>query len=157
MNAFAEHFTKQIESDLDWREREMAILRKQLYQTTVGSAQEATFLRTNLAMTYAHYEGFCKFALGIYIDALEKLSLKRTDLSWRLAALSLTTLHGELLNIKDANEYFTKLLTDLNSHLNARAKYERPDNISNLWPDLLASWLTRLEVAPFVKTTNPER
>ena len=63
MSAFSDFYMKQIEADLDWRESELAVLRKHLLSTTVGSTQETTFLRTNLAMLYAHYEGFCKFAL----------------------------------------------------------------------------------------------
>lgn len=144
MNQFAEFYARQIEADLDWREGELAVLRKQLLQTTVGSPQETTFLRTNLAMIYAHYEGFCKFALGVYIDALEKLGLKRVELRWTIAAQSLGKFHGELKGVADPGEYFTKLLNELGSHLDAKASYEKPEGVANLWPDLLMTWLKRL-------------
>lgn len=144
MSSFSEFYAKQIESDLSWRERELAVLRKQLLATTVGSPQEVTFLRTNLAMIYAHYEGFCKFALGVYIDALGKLGLRRVDLKWPIAAQSLREFQTELKGISDPGEYFTKLLSELDFQLNAIATYDRPESIANLWPDLLASWLTRL-------------
>jgi len=153
MSSIAEYFTSQIEADLNWRELEMAILRKQLHQTLAGSPQELTFLRTNLAMIYAHYEGFCKFALGTYIDALEKLSLKRSNLRWSLASSSLGSFLAEMRKITDTGEYFTKLLSELESHLNEPARYERPDNIANLWPDLLVEWLTRLGL----DTTNVQQ
>ncbi|HPG60686.1 MAG TPA: MAE_28990/MAE_18760 family HEPN-like nuclease [Casimicrobium sp.] len=143
MSNLADFYVKQIESDLSWREQEMAILRKQLHQTAVGSQQETAFLRTNLAMVYAHYEGFCKYALGVYVDALERLALKRTDLKWSIASHSLGALYAELRNISDEDKYFTTLLTDLDRHLNDPATYKRPDNIANLWPDLLMSWQKR--------------
>lgn len=144
MTPFAEFYVKQIETDLEWREKELAVLRKQLLATAVGSTQEVTFLRTNLAMIYAHYEGFCKFALGVYIDALQKLALRRVDLKWAIAAQSLRDFHTELKQVSEPGEYFTKLLTELDAHLNAKATYEKPENIANLWPDLLMSWLKRL-------------
>ena len=144
MSVFSDFYAKQIEADLDWRECELAVLRKQLLSTTVGSSQEITFLRTNLAMLYAHYEGFCKFALGVYIDALEKLSLKRIELKWTIAAHSLGKFQTELNGVANPGDYFTKLLNELGMHLDAKANYEKPEAVGNLWPDLLMSWLSRL-------------
>lgn len=144
MSEFSDFYVKQIEADLDWREKELAILRKQLLQTALGSPQERTFLRTNLAMIYAHYEGFCKFALGVYIDALDQLDLKRVDLKWPIASHSLNKLHAEMRSIADPVEFFTKLFTGMDTHFNQKAVYERPDNIANLWPDLLMRWQTNL-------------
>jgi hypothetical protein len=144
MTTFAEFYSSQIETDLEWREKELAVLRKQLLHTDVGSPQEVTFLRTNLAMIYAHYEGFCKFALGIYIDALEKIGLTRAELRWVIAAQSLQAFQSELKGISDPDEFFTKLLSEFESHLNAKATYVKPENIANLWPDLLVKWLKRL-------------
>lgn len=144
MSAFSDYYVRQIEADLDWREKELAILRKQLLQTQLGSPQEQAFLRTNVAMLYAHYEGFCKFALGVYIDALDRLALKRVDLKWSIASHSLHGLHAELRSIADPVEFFTKLLTQVDSHFQEKAVYERPDNIANLWPDLLMRWQTNL-------------
>lgn len=144
MSEFSDFYVKQIEEDLDWREKELAILRKQLFQTSLGSPQERTFLRTNLAMIYAHYEGFCKFALGVYIDALERLALKRIELKWPIASQSLKKLHVEMRSIADPVEFFTKIFTAMDSHFKQTAEYERPDNIANLWPDLLMRWQTNL-------------
>ena len=144
MSQFSDFYVQQIEADLDWRENELAILRKQLYQTALGSPQERTFLRTNLAMIYAHYEGFCKFALGVYIDALERLSLNRIDLKWPIAAQSLKKLHVDMRSIVEPGEFFTKLFNELDLHFHQKAEYERPDNIANLWPDLLMRWQTDL-------------
>jgi hypothetical protein len=144
MSPFASFYAQQIQADLDWRELELAFLRKQLLQTIVGSTQETTLLRTNLAMIYAHYEGFCKFALGTYVDALEKLALKRVDLRWPIAAQSLRQLHSELVSVSDVGEFFKQVLTGLETHLNAKATYEKPENIANLWPALLVSWQKRL-------------
>lgn len=144
MSAFAQFYSKQIEDDLLWREKELAILHKLLLQSAVGSPQEVAFLRTNLAMIYAHYEGFCKFALGVYIDALEKLPLTRSELRWPIAAQSMRAFYAEMKQISDADEYFTKFLTEFDKQFSSKPTFERPENIANLWPDLLTKWLKRL-------------
>jgi hypothetical protein len=144
MSTFAAYFVAQIVEDLGWREAELAILRKQLTLTKAGTVQEATFLRTNLAMVYAHYEGFCKFSLGVYIDAMEKQNLKPCDLKWSIAAPSLKKFHAELRDTADVGDFFTLLLDSFEKHLNDKPLFERPENIANLWPDLLARWMVRL-------------
>jgi len=142
MSAFSDHFVRQIEADLNWRETELAILRKQLLQTVVGSTQERAFLRANLAMIYSHYEGFCKLAFSILIDALNQLSLKRVDLRWQIASHSLSSFHSKLRNISDPELFFRELFSELDSHLNSVAEYEGMET-SNLWPDLLLKWQKR--------------
>jgi len=103
-------------------------------------------LRTNLAMIYAHYEGFCKFALGIYVDALVALSLNPIDLKWPIAVQSFRKLQADLKNIDSPSDFFSKLLTEFEAKLLKPADYERPDNVANLWPDLLSSWLERFNL-----------
>lgn len=146
MASFADLITTQISEDLLWREEELAILRKQLIQAVPGTPQERTLLRTNLAMIYAHYEGFCKFALGVYIDALEKLKIKRKDLRWPIAANSLSKFYKELIGEGNQTSFFARILEELNDHLGKEAVYDRPDNIANLWPDLLREWLSKFNI-----------
>jgi hypothetical protein len=146
MTSFASYFSQQISDDLDWREIELAVLRRQLHQTIVGSTQERTFLRTNLAMIYAHYEGFCKFAFGVYIDALERSTLTPIDLRWEIAAHGLRKLHSQLGSISDSEKYFSLFFEEFEKHLSKPASYERPEGIANLWPDLLLKWQSRFAI-----------
>jgi len=146
MTAFSSLISKTLTNDLKWRESELSFLFKQLISTNPGSTQEQALLRANLTMIYAHYEGFCKFALGEYIDALEKLKLKRIQLKWKLATFSMTSFHKELLNETNQADFFTKLFNEFDLHINEVATYSRPEQISNLWPDLLASWLNKLDL-----------
>lgn len=152
MSAFADLFIKEIMNDLVWREAELAILRKQLLQTTVASAQEQALLRANVALLYAHYEGFCKFCVGVYIDALKKRKLKRKDLKWKIAAQSMKKFFLELKQVEQQNEFFTKFMDELNGRLEETAEFENIGETSNLWPDLLVSWLNRLDL----KSVNVE-
>lgn len=152
MTSLSDFVTKQLSDDLRWREEEMALMRKQLIVSPVGSVQEKALLRANLAMIYAHYEGFCKFALESYVDALERLQLKRKDLKWPLATFSLANFHKDLVAEKDRDKFFSRFLTEFDKHLDQTAEYERPPQIANLWPDLLAEWLLRLNLsAHYVK------
>lgn len=146
MSAFANLFIKEITDDLVWREAELAILRKQLLQTTVNSAQEQTLLRANVAILYAHYEGFCKFCVGVYIDALKKRKLKRKDLKWKIAAHSMKKFFLELKRIEHQDEFFTEFMDGLNGILEETAEFDNIAETSNLWPDLLLSWLDRLDL-----------
>lgn len=146
MNSFANLYTKEIERDLVWREAELAILRKQLLQSAIGSLQEQTLLRANVALLYAHYEGFCKFSVGIYLEALKKRKLKRSDLKWNIAAHSLKKLFLELKQMDHQNDFFTRFMNEFNSSMDEVAEFENLAETSNLWPDLLISWLERLDL-----------
>lgn len=146
MASIADLVTKELSDDLLWREQELAFMRKQLIVAPSGSLQEKTLLRANLAMIYAHYEGFCKFAIELYIDALEKLKLRRKDLRWPLATYSMGALHKDLLAKCDRTTFFAHFLSEFDKHLENVAEYERPPQIANLWPDLLTEWLKRLDL-----------
>ncbi|WP_445941132.1 MAE_28990/MAE_18760 family HEPN-like nuclease [Pseudomonas sp.] len=146
MALIAEHAISELEKDLGWREIELALMRKQLIASIAGTPQESALLRANLAMIYAHYEGFCKFALELYVISLQRLNPDRIDLAWPLASFTLKSLHKELLNEKDESIFFTRLLNELNKEIDAKAEFEKPPQISNLWPDLLIEWLTKLHL-----------
>lgn len=138
--------SNELTDDLKWRENELAIMHKQLILSTPKSLQEQTLLRANLTMIYAHYEGFCKFALTVYINTLDNLRLKRKDLNWTIATFSLVDFHKNLLTEKNQTAFFTRFMKEINGHLEEVAEYQRPYKISNLWPDTLLNWLSFLSL-----------
>ena len=146
MSTFADFYTQEIMNDLGWRETELAILRKQLLQTSISSPQEQTMLRANVALLYAHYEGFCKFCVGIYIEALKKRKLKRKDLKWKIAAHSMRKFFLELKKMDQQGEFFTQIMDEFNEQLDDTAEFDNIAETSNLWPDLLKSWLDKLDL-----------
>src|SRR5690606_34874829 len=85
MANLAEFLSHQLTEDLKWREEELAVMRKQLYLAKEGGLQERVLLRAGVAMLYAHYEGYCKFAIELYLDSLRKLKLPRKEFVWKLA------------------------------------------------------------------------
>jgi len=144
MSLFSEKYTKEIEKDLGWRETELAILRRHLQQASVGSVQEKALLRANLAMVYAHYEGFCKFSLGVYVDALNRRKLKVKNLKWPIAAHSLTGFITALKREERPDKFMSKLFSEFDAQLEQFAECKNIAESSNLWPDQLISWLQRL-------------
>lgn len=146
MASISELAIAELEKDLTWREAELALMRKQLISSLPGTPQESALLRANLAMTYAHYEGFCKFALELYVSSLQRLNLKRIDLAWPLASFTLKKLHKDLSVETDQTRFFTRLLNEFNDAILGDADFEKPPQISNLWPNLLIEWLTKLHL-----------
>lgn len=146
MGNFSDKYVKQIEDDLDWREKELAIMRRYLYQTTVGDLRDKTLLRTNLAMIYAHYEGFCKFSITLYVDAINKRKLKRDQLKWPIAVHSMKKFFLSLKSESRRDVFFSRFLAEFDSQLDDVGQFENIAETSNLWPDLLEEWLTRLNL-----------
>jgi hypothetical protein len=91
---------KELEDDLNWRETELAILKKQAVLASKDSDRYRVLLRAMWALLYAHYEGFCKFAWDVYLEELQKAGVKRKDCKDEIAKLSLQkkfkTLKGDL-------------------------------------------------------------
>ena len=84
-----EDWARQIEEDLKWREAELASFKILIYFASKGSVRESALLRAIWALLYAHYEGFCKFAWDLYLDALEKEGVPRSVCRDNIVCLSL--------------------------------------------------------------------
>lgn len=129
-----------ISSDLDWRESEIASIRVLLSSTTTSEIQRKALLRAAWAMLYAHYEGFCKEALTIYFDAVNRSGAVCSvlPLPTKLYALAkeLTTLR-HLTN----QVLLSKILDFSASHLNVSPNFPEVDTQSNLWPNVLIDLL----------------
>lgn len=63
---------RQIENDLDWREAELAIFRELLSHKETKTLRARALSRAAWSLLYAHYEGFSKFCLDLYLDFLAK-------------------------------------------------------------------------------------
>jgi hypothetical protein len=78
-----------IESDLDWRLAELAALKIQAAGSPAKSILQSALLRALIAMLYAHYEGYCKNAIRIYLREIKALGVQRIDCKERLGVFSL--------------------------------------------------------------------
>ncbi|NES22394.1 MAG: hypothetical protein F6K41_26615 [Symploca sp. SIO3E6] len=131
------NWLKQLEEDLDWRLRELAILKQQAVLASKDSERYKVLLRALWAMLYAHYEGFCQFAWDLYLDELQKASVKRKDCKDEIARLSLQkqfkSLKGDLSPESLWNFGQTDFRAMLEENLDFQIKLETQ---SNLYPQL---------------------
>ncbi|MFZ1028233.1 MAG: MAE_28990/MAE_18760 family HEPN-like nuclease, partial [Limnoraphis robusta] len=131
------NWLKQLEEDLNWREAELAILRKEAFAASKDTDRSRVLLRALWAMLYAHYEGFCKFAWDLYLDELQKAGIKRKDCKDEIAKLSLQkqfkSLKGDLSPESLWNFGQTGFRTMLEDNLDFQVKLETQ---SNLYPKL---------------------
>jgi len=126
-----------IEEDLNWREAELASFKILVSAAQKGSVRERALLRALWALLYAHYEGFCKYAWDLYLDALEELGIVRHACRSRIACFSLEREFKQLrgnLSPESLWDFYTHEFPDLLSqHATFQIKLETQ---SNLWPDL---------------------
>ena len=139
----AEFLSRELTVDLQWREEELAVMRKQLYLTTQGGIQEKVLLRASLAM--------------IYLDALRKLKLPRKEFVWKLAVYSMHAFRSELNQASNPTVFFTEFLAGFNDRLEEEATFEEVPKTSNLWPDLLIRWLEQLDLEAVTVRTEETR
>lgn len=152
---------RQIERDREVREREIRLLGNLARGSSNKSEQDALF-RSAILLTYAHLEGFCKFALLAYAAAVNAMRLKCSDATFTIVAASLTNVFGALRNVQSRHPAFASgLPNDAKLHLLAReAEFiekfnsviesivELPDDVvdteSNLSPIILKKNLYKL-------------
>ena len=79
----------ELEEDLDWRVDELASLKHQIVHQVKGSLAERSLLRAIWAMLYAHYEGFCLFALTVFLEEVKRSGQARHGYQEDLVIFSL--------------------------------------------------------------------
>lgn len=145
---------RQIELDLDWRHAELAIFRELLTLDTVTLVRKSALFRGAWALLYAHYEGFCRYALQLLADYIRMLPdcdglahptfLFFHDKSMR-EAKSLPT--------AAAYEFFRITIEELRTKSPPEIVI---DTKSNLWPSLLDELLSAMDMDAYGVIEQPE-
>ena len=136
------NWTEELEKDLEWREAELVNLKILVKGVDEGSVRQKALLRALWAILYAHYEGFCKFALRTYLDALAQLKPRRADCKAPITALSMFKKFKGLAG-KLSRDNCILFLQQFPLDLNEPVEFddESFENLfakqSNLFPDLL--------------------
>lgn len=149
-----------LEGDRRSREAEVRLLERLI--RTSDEDEKAMLRRLIILLTYAHLEGFCKFALQAYMAALNALRLRCADASYPIAAAGLTKVFAALRDPNSKHDEFRRQLPDDSQlHLAAREQIfveayeglsgsivEIPDSVvdtkSNLSPIILKKMLFQL-------------
>ncbi len=91
---------KQLELDLEWRQKEMRLFYNMLSNID-DDEEKRSYCKALIVMLYSHFEGFCKLAFSIYIDIINQESLRCSQVNVNLAVISL----GEIFQgINDPNK-----------------------------------------------------
>jgi hypothetical protein len=128
----------EIEEDLTWREQELVALKKEALLCPTGSPKQRVLLRAMVALLYAHYEGFCKFAWDLYLSSVERTGVVRADCKPEFARLSMARAFKAIKGDLTADALWTFCHTTFPGLLAASAEFPiRLETRSNLWPSLL--------------------
>ncbi len=112
----------EMEGDLAWRQNELRFLQNQT--SSVRSENEGDLLRRSLVLLlYAHFEGYCKFALTVYANAVNRAGISCRDANEALAAATLADVLAALRHPSSKCADFRRALPDDSSlHLFARER-----------------------------------
>lgn len=112
----------EMEEEQEWREKELRFLHNQLAKLTIDSDRDR-FRRSLIVMLYSHFEGFCKAAFLIYVQAINDLELKCGEANFALAAAALSDLFSALRDPSGKCEEFkNELPDDTKLHVFARER-----------------------------------
>jgi len=97
-------FRAQLEYDLTWRQDELRHLRNQFGLTSIsGEGYYNLYSKVLVVMLYSHFEGFCKYAFKLYIDAINDDQITCLDASEYIAAAYLTDIFQDIENPQRKN------------------------------------------------------
>lgn len=125
-----------IEKDLDWREAEMAVFRIMLSDSGMPERQKLVLFRAGWALLYAHYEGYCKFALTVYYDSIRSSGKLTEQLLSPAQAFALDSALRKLRGLPPV-DLLCAIKTFDADHLKRPATFPDVDTESNLWPNVL--------------------
>lgn len=136
---------QEIERDLEWRESEMAVLRILLAADNISDREKLVLFRAAWALLYAHYEGFCKFALTVYFDALQNTGKLCKNLPAKTQAFAL---NNSLKSIRSlpTPDLISRILNFEIEFMESAVNFPEVDTESNLWPNTLGSLLEDADI-----------
>jgi len=138
-----------LEKDLQWREAELASLKRLAINATSNSVTHQSLLRALWALLYAHYEGFTKFAWDTLLDHIQGEKLTKAQLHEQFALLALEEDFSKLRSGLDARSIWQFFHNELPAALSAEVEFPekfRPTTKSNLWPEVFELQITRLGI-----------
>lgn len=115
-----EEVFEDIERDRALRKREIRLI-ENIAASTENEEEQNTLYRSLILLTYAHFEGFCKFALLAYTSAVNALEIPCRDACTPLVAATLSKVLAALRDVNRKHKEFD-LPDDPDLHLLARER-----------------------------------
>lgn len=98
----------EIEADRAWREEEIRELQNR--GSAIKEEEESKrYRRALVLLLYAHYEGFCKFALALYATAINSSGILCGEASYPIAAASMSDVFRNLRNPQKKCDLFRRI------------------------------------------------
>ncbi len=139
-----------LEADLQWREAELASLKRLAINAAEGSVAHQSLLRALWAMLYAHFEGFTKYSWDTLFDYIQAQKIPKDSLSEPFALIALEKDFKELRSALDAHSILNFHNVRMPAALQSEADF--PDDIrlktdSNLWPNIFEREVSRIGIS----------
>ena len=104
-----EEIRAEMEEELTWRQREIVFLKNVMVGITKEEDKER-YRKSLIVMLYAHFEGFCKTCLLIYVKAINDLNLTRKEANDSLVASSMEGIFNGYDNLDKKCKIFKREL-----------------------------------------------
>lgn len=138
-----------LEQDLQWREAELASLKRLAIVSSADTVAYQSLLRGMWALLYAHFEGFTKFCWDTVLDHVQSEKIPTRELDDRFAVLALEKEFRELKGGLDAPSIWSFIQTRMPAALNALAEFPEEARLktdSNLWPNVFERETAKLGI-----------
>lgn len=112
-------FQEQLELERDWRESEIRFLHN--VQGGMSLADRQKIRRSIVCLLYAHVEGFVKFSFSLYVDQINKKTLKCKEVSSAIAAAAFSKEFKALKDLNKKSKIFIRTLPE-DKHLHGFAR-----------------------------------
>lgn len=124
-----------LEKDLSWRESELASLKLATRHSPESEVRGRAARRAYVAMLYAHYEGFSKFAFKTYLISISQRRWPIENLSPQLQKLFMTKNVRDIRNLPVLD--FLPAIADIQHAYKGTSVGDYPfPQTSNLWPNI---------------------
>jgi hypothetical protein len=133
-----------LEHDFDWREAEIAHLKRIYVGTMLSSLARPTLLKCLVLLRYAHFEGFIRNCLNVLIDNINREKLLISQLKRPYSDIALEKFVTRLRTAMDCGKICDLLHFDDNAHMNEVANLQDFSGTTNLWPDQIVKMLNRI-------------
>jgi hypothetical protein len=135
-----------LEAEFDWREAEIAHIKKLYVSTPKASAVRPTILKSLILLRYAHFEGFIRSCLNTMLDEVNRANCQIRDLARPFSDVALEPLIIKIRRSMD-NESVCRILSlEDSTYLDEVAVLSEFADSGNLWPDRVKRMLDRVGI-----------
>ncbi len=143
-----------IDQELSWRKKELTQMK--FIVSTASAENELTILRSSIVLLYAHWEGFVKRLLSLYLEHIVAQKLHNYELKPNFYALSLSSEFEQFKNTKKVSHYInlTNKILDSISDVPCIQCDKIIDTKSNLNSELFKELMALLDLDSSIHDTS---